>query len=287
MARFIFMSDLHCDHAPLDVPATDLRGEVDAVLVAGDINERGACVGDLNRIWDAWGVPVLAIPGNHDLIGPKRFDKYLSRIGTEIAQSRAAGRDVEFSTGVTRVFGDTRVIAATLWTDHRLGGENLMMTDMALTDRNFGMAEYRGTFWKDEARCVYRRMTPADTRSLHNRDLAFIISELDRPHDGPTIVMTHHLPTPDKLAEAGSGSFAYAYASDISAALSGRSIDVWICGHSHAAPDILAHLGNRSIPVVSNCRGLPAERLDFDMFRVLDSADPEAAMRGRETCPEP
>ena len=33
------------------------------------------------------------------------------------------------------------------------------------------------------------------TRELHRPALAFLKAELAKPHDGPTVVVTHHLPS--------------------------------------------------------------------------------------------
>jgi hypothetical protein len=42
----------------------------------------------------------------------------------------------------------------------------------------------------------YSRFMPWHAAAEHRLDLAFIRSELATPHDGPTVVVTHHAPHP-------------------------------------------------------------------------------------------
>jgi broad specificity phosphatase PhoE len=41
---------------------------------------------------------------------------------------------------------------------------------------------------------VARNFTPRDALALHDASVAFIDRMLARPHDGPTVVVTHHAP---------------------------------------------------------------------------------------------
>ncbi|MFG6083409.1 metallophosphoesterase [Paracoccus litorisediminis] len=278
MANFLFWSDLHCDFAPFAIPipgqdGAPKRGEIDAVLVAGDIDVKGAHIEWLERIWRIWELPVLAVAGNHEPYGAKRFQKHHDQERSRIAELKAAGVDVDVLRGATRVIGDTRVIGATLWTDMALNGYPALD---ALSIKDV-MNDYRRVRWFDERNGIYRKMIPADTIGMHRAELAYILSELEKPFDGRTMVMTHHCPVmqvinPARLAKGE--TVTAAYASDLWPRLGYFRIDAWISGHSHDAIEANLSGAEGETAFLSNIRGYPHERTRFEPHRVLDSNAP-------------
>jgi hypothetical protein len=113
-----------------------------------------------------------------------------------------------------------------------------------------------------------RPLAPADTRTLHLSSRSWLAERLARPHDGPTVNVTHHAPlirvrprSPVLRAVAG------AFASDLTDLMGAERASVWIYGHTHRAAD----LEIRGTRVVSNPRGYPHEPVSgFDPGLVID-----------------
>lgn len=281
--RFLFWSDLHDDVTPFGIPdPSGADGPVDAILLAGDVSAAGRHVDVMRRIFDVWGVPVIAINGNHEPYFAKRFDKHLAREREQVAAARADGYDITVHRrGVSHV-GNTRIICATLWTDMRLHPENHPGILRSVADRDYGMMDYRHVHWKDESRGIYRRMIPQDTVSMHLSDLRFILEEAARPHAGKTIVMTHHVPVAEKLhgaiRRARRGVDA-AYASDLRDRILPLPIDAWISGHDHFQRDLVLEGAHGPVTFLSNCCGYENEVTAFAPFTALDSDAPWRAIR--------
>ena len=87
---------------------------------------------------------------------------------------------------------------------------------------------------------------------MHRRSRDWLTRTLAQPHDGATVVITHHLPSIDSVAppfmEASSNT---AFASDLDA-LFGQ-MDLWVHGHTHHSFD---YRRGRT-RVLANPRGYP------------------------------
>lgn len=94
-------------------------------------------------------------------------------------------------------------------------------------------------------RCRYReagghisRFMPWLTAAEHRQDLAFLVDELAKPHAGPTVVITHHLPSPGSIAARFAGSALNpTFASDLDWLIREAAPASWIHGHTHEACD--------------------------------------------------
>lgn len=100
----------------------------------------------------------------------------------------------------------------------------------------------------------FSKLRPSDTLHWHVEARTRLTNELAQPHEGPTVVVTHHAPTlrgcrPDDATTP----FLGAYASDLES-LMGPNVDAWLFGHTHFAFDERIN-GTR---VESNPRGSPA-----------------------------
>jgi len=284
MSRFLFWSDLHCEHAPFEIPtpacqigATEGapgRDEIDAILVAGDTDVRGAHVDRLLEIWEKWRVPVLAVAGNHEPYGAKRYQKLVSNEGEALADARSRGADIQVMRQDCRIIGDTRIIGATLWTDMLLYPERSEYARQVIKDE---MNDYRYVRWYDDRRGIYRKMIPEDTVSMHHSDRDYIFDRLDEPFSGKTLVMTHHLPirqimNEDRARQALTSDAAYA--SDLWQRISCRKVDAWISGHSHDCKEASLTGDHGPVAFISNPRGYPGELTRFNPVRILDTSVP-------------
>lgn len=234
MARSVWIiSDLHVDAeawTPPELPRVDLA------VVAGDV------ANGLVRRSLPWlrehVVPrarwTVYVPGNHDAWDCRLPDE----IERGHAVAAAAGIALLDAGQVLDADG-VRVIGASLWTDYALlGVEARPATMAACEDRVAGMRDHRRiqarNRWGEP--CRFRAAAAA---ALHTRHRAAIEAALAVPHDGLTLIVTHHAPHPRSFAggEALTATDA-AYASDLSPILEGpHAPDVWVHGHLHHSSD--------------------------------------------------
>lgn len=242
--RIHLLSDLHLEFAPF-VPE-DV--EVDVVILAGDIDvkNRGAP-------WakQAFACPVLYVPGNHEY--------YAGHLSGTLEKMRLAGdarvrvmdRDEITIKGV-------RFLGATMWTDFSSTGDRSLASSAARD----GMNDFRQIRTGS-----YRRITPQDLLEQSMKTREWLRTELDRFHDGPTVVITHHAPSLRSLTDnphAG-GHMDAAYANDWHDLMGADRVALWMHGHSHTAVDYEV-AGTR---VVCNPRGYPGEETGFNPSLVL------------------
>ena len=101
------------------------------------------------------------------------------------------------------------------------------------------------------------RFTPPQAQALHREAVAWLASKLAKPHDGKTVVVTHHLPSMQSVAERFKASpLSAAFASNLDHLV--ERADLWIHGHTHDNFDY--RLGK--CRVVCNPRGYVRERYE-------------------------
>lgn len=72
------------------------------------------------------------------------------------------------------------------------------------------------------------------TNRFNEISVAFIESELKKPHPGKIVVMTHHLPSFNCIIEKYEGHPLNAgFANHLDALIESHHIDLWVHGHSH------------------------------------------------------
>jgi len=230
-------SDLHTEFAPFEPRV----GDADVVVLAGDIGVR---THGLSWIFAAFpDRPVIYVPGNHEFYGAAT-----PHLVTKLKQL-AAGTHVRVLDEDAVVIDGARFLGATLWTDFKLfGAEHRNEHGEVARSR---MTDFR----RIRVSPSFSRMTPRAWTGLHARARAWLSKQLDTPHDGPTVVVTHHAPTATSVAAVHRDDpLCAAYASDLSSLLDGRAA-LWVHGHTHFFVDHVVG-GTR---VVSNQRGYPDE----------------------------
>ena len=275
MAKFLVWTDLHnefCNKLP-DIP--DAALDVDALLLAGDVSTKGRHVDAALILWNQLRKPVIMVRGNHEFYGAV-IPEIIAEEQARLLQMNAAGADIRMLDGdVTEVAG-TRIVGATLWTD---------------LDLYPGMsAPARAAVYQAMNDFSQIRMTPKrhleidDWLEMHWRDRNAVMAHLDTPYDGPTIVMTHHIPVREMvhpLREIGAPARYVSnagFASDMAWQLRDKKIDHWICGHSHDNRSAVIEGYHGDIPFVSNARGYPKEGCAFNPERVIETMP--------DSCPE-
>ena len=231
--RLLVLSDLHLEHRPLwNLP--DEFPDIDVAVCAGDIDESPAA--SIRRLAAHPALlrkPIIFVAGNHEFYG----GVYEDRI--------AEGKSVAAETGVHYLVADTvvidgaRFVGATLWTDYSLDGNRplaLMAAERGLNDHR--LIKRRAYRAGDKGRFKW---LPKDAAWHHARHRAYIQDVLATPHEGPTVVVTHHAPSPKSIARQYiDDPLNPAFASDLEQLMHGPAApELWVHGHIHASNDYM------------------------------------------------
>ena len=245
--RILYYSDIHieiresttrvpwCAKYPLDLgpDLSPFLGVTDLVVLAGDIGpirprrEVSAYLYAM-QVSEHLDCPVVLIPGNHEYYGgcfPEDRRQILEQSDRKIfVLDRCVAH-------IPRKGGPLRILGATLWTDYLLtGNQVLAMYDALsrLSDHRVIKMERGAPFLPDHA------------LQEHVQTRQWLAEKLAEAHNGPTIIVTHHVPHPlatnpkfglnDRLAPA--------FASDCSELIDAAvraGVQAWIYGHNHAS----------------------------------------------------
>nr|WP_283254302.1 metallophosphoesterase [Ramlibacter paludis] len=246
------LSDLHLGVAGFEAPPTD----ADVVVLAGDIARPADAVAFAGGL----GKPVLYVAGNHEFYGA-------SLDGT-VAQLRAlcAGTQVHLLHDDALVLDGVRFLGTPLWTDFLLFGSGAGREDAEAAAARF-MRDFQRIRVREDSPAL---LTPADTAALFQRHAGWLEGQLAQPFDGPTVVITHHAPSPRSIHARFEGSPVNACFVSRAEHLMGRDrVALWVHGHTHDSFDYEVD-GTR---VVCNPRGYRRNDVDenarFDPGLVL------------------
>jgi predicted phosphodiesterase len=244
------LSDLHLEQEPLALPQL----EADVVVLAGDV-ATGAKGIEWAQGW-ADGRPVLYVAGNHEFYG------HACPGLLEQLRRTAAGSALRVLENEETIIGGARFLGCTLWTDFDFDGPERRVESMRLCERVVN--DYKLIAFDPDN----RTLGADDTRTLHLASRRWLEQRLAHPHDGPTVVITHHAPLiRSRPRSAMWRALAGAFASDLTQLMGGDRVDLWIFGHTHRA----ANLDVRGTRVVSNPRGYPHEPVvEFDPEYVVE-----------------
>lgn len=265
------LSDLHHEmqeHLDLTIPKADVA------VLAGDISRPLEVAVEWAALEIAWRMPVVIVPGNHEFYG-NSVSGGLAR-GLQAA-ARHDGVHLLHDSSV--VLDGVRFVGGTLWTDYALGAEGVAGEgrdrDVAYAMRNAsGLLNDHRAIRKIDSKDLVPPLTwesnfwtPADARQAHMRTRAFLEATLSEEFDGPTVVVTHHAPTPLSIASRFKDSpLNPAFASDLTDLIWQHTPDLWMHGHVHDSFDYL--LGDTRI--LANPRGYGAENPAFDPALVVE-----------------
>jgi predicted phosphodiesterase len=225
------LSDLHLSLGSLAIPAND----ADAVILAGDIARPKEAI--------AWArgfaKPVLYVPGNHEFYGG-------SIAGTvEELKRLSAGTSVRVLDNGEAIIGGVRFLGTTLWTDFMLFGEG---------EKRAAAMQEAQRFMRDFSRIRIGEapFTPEASAALFMQHAAWLANRLAERHAGPTVVITHHAPSPRSIHPRFANSLMNAcFVSDAERLIDGSRARLWIHGHTHDSFDYFLN-GTR---VLCNPRG--------------------------------
>jgi predicted phosphodiesterase len=249
--RLHVLSDLHLEHSPFATPDVD----ADVVVLAGDIAPGTAGIDWAQR--HLAGRTVLYVAGNHEFYGHE-LPGLIDRL-----HAAARGSDVHVLERDELVLGGVRFLGCSLWSDFDYAGAGNRANSMLLCERLVN--DYKQIRASDQG----RRLRAQDTRDLHVASRAWLATCLTVPHDGPTVVVTHHAPVVRRRPQQSAvlDAIAGAFASDLTELMGADAVDLWIFGHVHRSVDTEVN-GTR---LLSNQRGYPHEPVDgFDPELVIE-----------------
>lgn len=213
-----YASDLHLEFRENSRWLKDnpIKPVGDILVLAGDIGYLGDEMYSKHPFWDKCAdsfEQTLIIPGNHELY--KSFD--INRL-TE-------GWTEQVRPNVTAVYNkvvhidDVELIMSTLWS--KIHPAEAYFVEQGVTDfRRIRNGEYRLTW--DRFNDEYERCVEFIKRS--------VVQSTARKR----VVVTHHVPSFDLMAEEFKGSrINGAFTSDLNILIEALPIDYWIYGHSH------------------------------------------------------
>lgn len=229
--RLQILSDLHAEVAPDRLPlAADLAAGADAAVLAGDLARAPDSVAVAAALFPEAPLLVL-VAGNHEGYATGLdIDAGLDAMRLAAARASSGGRRVlvlEDEAAVAEVGGvPVRFLGCTLWTDYALFGapeRHGPLAHRCLNDHRMIRGRAGGMLALEE---VVSRFAASR---------AFLARALEDPFDGPTVVVTHHLPSMRSVAPH--------YRRDpVSAGFASRCDDLvakgaalWVHGHTHAS----------------------------------------------------
>ena len=245
--RLHILNDLHLEFADwprkVDVNAID----ADVTVLAGDIG-----VGLEGVAWalSAFRRPVVYVLGNHEYYGQRLMPELLAA-----ARAKCRGTQVHLLENDAVAIDGVRFLGCTLWTDFALFEEEERNV-RAMEEEAMKMGDFRqiisgrrdGGYGKNKL----VPFTPQMAIVRHQASRAWLETELDMPHDGPTVVVTHHAPSARSLTyQEPTWLLDSAYASNLEHLMGTERVRLWVHGHTHLTTDY--HVAGTHI--ISNPRG--------------------------------
>ena len=135
----------------------------------------------------------------------------------------------------------------TLWTDYRLYADPEARA-LASAEAWRLVKDYRAIRLDDDG----TPFTPLASAALFAENARWLEARLAEPHDGPTVVVSHHAPSPRSVHPRFAESIVNpSFVSNAEHLLDGRRIALWVHGHAHDGFDYAVN-GTR---VLCNPRG--------------------------------
>ncbi len=206
-----YFSDIHLEFGEFDAPDTD----AEVIVAAGDIG-----VGLQGIEWlKQFDKPIIYVAGNHEYYGG---DIVHTRVA--IAQLTVSSQ-IHFLENESLELNGIRFLGATLWTDYLRGNR------AAMEQAKRQMNDYQ------QIRCASRQLTPDQLYDINWESRFWLARELDKPHRGKTVVVTHHAPSMQSCSLTGTSNYPATYCNNLDDFFTRFAIDLWIHGHIHAVAD--------------------------------------------------
>jgi len=247
-----YLSDLH-----LEFPANreylrlnPVAPVADILIIAGDTYylNKPHVIHEFLDYFSANFRQTYLIPGNHEYYGGHDLNADGFRFRQNLRDN------VTLLNNATEIVDGARLIFSTMWSDI-----NRHQLEISRGLNDFRLIKYKG-----------EPLTVASFNALHYQSMDFLRAEIGKPHDGPTVVITHHLPADGCNDPRFRGSTLNpAFCTDYTDYLTAADVDAWIYGHSHRnVPDF--DLGGTR--VITNQLGYVqyGEQSEFDSGKTIE-----------------
>lgn len=243
--KLFVCSDLHLEMDPAWDPYLEREvPDADVAILAGDIDSPFASSVAWARQRITQWMPTVLVAGNHEAYRhdlSSELERGL-RVGAEPPKP---GHHATYCLENSAVLmGDVRILGCTLWTDFELytspdqsQKEREIQIADAMESAAHAMNDFRAIRHTTADGQTYQWSPPASRRT-HLASRAWLEAMLRRPHDGPTVVVTHHAPSKRSLSARYKGSIlSPAFASNLEDLILGTQPDLWVHGHMHNSSD--------------------------------------------------
>lgn len=241
--RLWVWSDLHLEAQERKFPDTAPAG-ASAIVCAGDLCHAPDLGRTAGEIVARYGLPMVFVPGNHEYYRgtfpphtrSMAVDRRLMAEAEEASRGWTARLHV-LDDGIAEI-GGVRFVGGTLWTDFMMGADRPSDLPWRLNEARSLSPDFRHVRLRGD-----HMLEPQDMLEMNGRTRSFILDALSKPFDGPTVVVSHHLPHPAATPPVYAGepsNFMYACADGAFAnALEGSAApELWVCGHTHHPVDL-------------------------------------------------
>jgi len=256
--KIFLASDIHTERAQrnldpffeYDCLRINYPKDADIIILAGDIGE---WVNGLEWAKNYFkNKTIIYVLGNHEY-----YDSDLNIV--DELKLKAKELDIYLLDNDSVIIDGVRFLGTTLWTNFN------GFSDIAVSEAMTTMNDYRYIkccdWWSDQNNKQQamqlmdsiltpsfkaKMFSPAVAYLLHKKALAWLDYELNKDHDGKTVVVTHHAPTMSTTTN-------HAYGSQLNEFIEQKEIDIWCHGHIHQSCDYEVS-GTR---IVCNARGYP------------------------------
>lgn len=209
-------SDLHFESNLFPVVKDDIVGDV--LVFAGDIHTSPKHVVPLLADL-ANERPVVYVLGNHEYYG-HTWDKAVDDYKEQVAKNGI--RNIHILDEESVVVDGVRFLGATLWTD--FFGEKRKVGEACEN----ALADYSRIFKTDDI------LTWKDVFYRHRQNKKWLQTELEKGFSGPTVVVTHHAPSPLSIHQRFLGSeINGGFVSNLEDIIVKHQPNLWIHGHTH------------------------------------------------------
>lgn len=228
--RIQYCSDLHLEFPQNSgwIKNNPIIPSGEILIIAGDVAYLGDKFSE-NSFWDQVAndfKQVYVIPGNHEFYGG-----YDSGICLEQNYRLDIRENVTLLNNAVEEHSDCRLIFSSLWS--HIKNEPEVISE--------SINDFRLIRYNDE------KLSIEAFNEFHRASMDFLLSELQKKSDKKTIVVTHHLPSPQCIEEKYVGSpLTEAFCVDLTKEIEAGFADYWIYGHSHGNIPVI-HIGNTEL----------------------------------------
>ncbi|GBF41183.1 hypothetical protein LPTSP2_04550 [Leptospira ellinghausenii] len=216
-----YASDLHLEFPENRkfLSENNIIPNAEILVLAGDI------ISDNNRknadtFFENWTKQfkfVIHVPGNHEFYSGEvlySYPNYYKEISKNYFKINNKTIEIE----------NVRLICSTLWTNIPINLKNEFETK----SNDYQLIKY------SKKQIEKRLITIEDTNLFHDISVKFIESELAKPFQGKTILVTHQLPSFELILNSDKNELINHYcATNLENIYANNNIDFWIFGHYH------------------------------------------------------